>query len=72
MNPSVRYGNPLTALECQILQLRANGLQRRALAEAMGRSYWTIHAHLAQIRTKLGVGTTLEAVAEAWRRRLIY
>jgi DNA-binding NarL/FixJ family response regulator len=59
---------PLTARELELVQLLAQGLSNRAIAEALGISERTVQSHLTNIFAKLRVGSRLEAVLLAIRR----
>lgn len=59
---------PLTAREQEVLQLLAQGLNNRAIAEALYVSDRTVQAHLTNIFAKMGVSSRLEAVLSAIRR----
>lgn len=60
--------NDLTSRELEVLQLLAHGMNNRAIAESMSVSERTVHAHLSNIFTKMGVSSRLEAVLLAIRR----
>lgn len=60
--------NDLTSRELEVLQLLAQGMNNRAIAESMTVSERTVHAHLSNIFTKMGVSSRLEAVLFAIRR----
>lgn len=60
--------NDLTSRELEVLQLLAQGMNNRAIAESMSVSERTVHAHLSNIFTKMGVSSRLEAVLLAIRR----
>lgn len=60
--------NDLTSRELEVLQLLAQGMNNRAIAESMSVSERTVHAHLSNIFTKMGVSSRLEAVLFAIRR----
>lgn len=59
---------PLTSREQEVLQLLAQGLNNRAIAEALYVSDRTVQAHLTNIFAKMGVSSRLEAVLSAIRR----
>lgn len=63
--------NPLTTQETKVLQTISDLGTIAATAEELTISRNTVQTHLARIRLKTGVTTTLEAVAWAWRRGLI-
>lgn len=55
----------LTARELEVLQLLAQGMSNRAIAESLTISDRTVHAHLSNIFSKMGVSSRLEAVLSA-------
>jgi DNA-binding NarL/FixJ family response regulator len=57
----------LTVRERQVLRYTARGLSRREIAARMNVSVNTVRSHSQHMLTKLGVHTTLEAVALALR-----
>jgi two-component system, NarL family, response regulator LiaR len=59
---------PLTPREQEVLQMLAQGLNNRAIAEALYLSDRTVQAHLTNIFAKMGVSSRLEAVLTAIRR----
>lgn len=61
----------LTERETEVLALIAGGLSDREIAERLVLSPHTIHRHVANLRTKLGLPTRAAAVAAATRRGLI-
>lgn len=61
----------LTERETEVLALIASGLSDRAIAERLMLSPHTVHRHVANLRTKLGLPTRAAAVAAATRRGLI-
>jgi DNA-binding CsgD family transcriptional regulator/uncharacterized protein HemY len=68
--PSSR-GSPLTARECEVLRLVAEGKSDRGIAAELVLSEHTVHRHVANILTKLGCTSRSAAVAEALRKQLI-
>lgn len=62
---------PLTAREVQVLELLAEGLPNKAIAERLGISDQTVKFHVASISGKLGARNRTEAVRRAVRRGLI-
>lgn len=58
----------LTARELEVLQLLAQGMANRAIAEALFISERTVQSHLANIFAKMGVSSRLEAVLAGIRR----
>jgi pimeloyl-ACP methyl ester carboxylesterase/DNA-binding CsgD family transcriptional regulator len=76
--PSGEAGTPdplgeqvLTERETEVLALIADGLSDREIAERLVLSPHTIHRHVANLRTKLGLPTRAAVVAAATRRGLI-
>jgi LuxR family transcriptional regulator, maltose regulon positive regulatory protein len=65
-----RAGN-LTPRELEILRLVADGLSDRAMASQLGLSDHTVHRHVSNILTKLGVPSRSAAVATAVRNQLL-
>jgi pimeloyl-ACP methyl ester carboxylesterase/DNA-binding CsgD family transcriptional regulator len=61
----------LTKRETEVLGLIANGLSDREIAERLVLSPHTVHRHVANVRTKLGLPTRAAAVAAAARRGLL-
>jgi DNA-binding NarL/FixJ family response regulator len=66
--PKQDYG--LTAREQQILQLMAEGLIKKEVADRLSLSYHTVDTHLRNIYTKLHVHSCAGAVAKALKERL--
>ena len=64
-------GDDLTAREAEVLGLIAGGLSDREIAERLVLSPHTVHRHVANVRTKLGLPTRAAAVAAAARRGLL-
>lgn len=62
---------PLTRKEMQVLELLAEGLSNRALAERMFVSEATTRTHLRNINVKFGVHSRVHAIAVARRRGII-
>jgi two-component system, NarL family, response regulator YdfI len=62
---------PLTPREVQVLELLAEGLANKAIAERLVISDQTVKFHVAAILGKLGVANRTEAVRVAARRGLI-
>jgi DNA-binding NarL/FixJ family response regulator len=61
----------LTARELEVLELLADGLRNRDIAERLFVSTKTAAHHVAAIMSKLGVRSRGEAVAQALRDGLI-
>ncbi len=62
---------PLTAREAEVLRHVARGQTNRAIAEALFLSEHTVARHLANIYTKLGVGSRAAATAFAYEHALL-
>ena len=62
---------PLTAREIQVLELLAEGLPNKAIAERLRISDQTVKFHVASISGKLGAANRTDAVRRAVRRGLI-
>ncbi|MBW3609717.1 MAG: LuxR C-terminal-related transcriptional regulator, partial [Actinobacteria bacterium] len=58
----------LTRREREVLELIAEGLHNRAIAQRLVLSEHTVHRHVANLLNKLGVSTRAAAVARAPRR----
>jgi DNA-binding NarL/FixJ family response regulator len=78
--PAVRSGDrgsddarldPLTPREVQVLELLAEGLANKAIAERLAISDQTVKFHVASIYGKLGAANRTDAVRRAVRRGLI-
>jgi DNA-binding NarL/FixJ family response regulator len=63
--------DPLTAREVDVLELLAEGLPNKAIAERLGISDQTVKFHVASITGKLGVANRTGAVRAAVRRGLL-
>lgn len=61
----------LTARERAVLELAASGLRRDRIAHRLNISLPTVDMHSRNLRRKLSVMTTVEAVAVAMRMRLL-
>jgi pimeloyl-ACP methyl ester carboxylesterase/DNA-binding CsgD family transcriptional regulator len=61
----------LTKRETEVLSLIASGLSDREIAERLVLSPHTVHRHVANVRTKLGLPTRAAAVAAAAKRGLL-
>jgi DNA-binding NarL/FixJ family response regulator len=62
---------PLTARELEVLELLAEGLPNKAIAERLGISDQTVKFHVAAICGKLGAANRTDAVRLGVRRGLI-
>ncbi len=58
----------LSEREMQVLREAARGLPNKDIARRLNLSVRTVHTHLGNIFTKLGVGSRTEAVLLALRR----
>jgi DNA-binding NarL/FixJ family response regulator len=66
-----RFEEPLTAREVQVLELLAEGLPNKQIAERLGISDQTVKFHVSSISAKLGAANRTDAVRRAVRRGLI-
>jgi len=62
---------PLTPREIQVLELLAEGMPNKAIAERLEISDQTVKFHVASISGKLGAANRTDAVRRAVRRGLI-
>jgi len=62
---------PLTSREFEILGLVAQGLTNKRIATRLGRSEHTVHRHIANILTKLGLPSRAAAVSYAAKHGLV-
>ncbi|HYW50856.1 MAG TPA: LuxR C-terminal-related transcriptional regulator, partial [Gemmatimonadaceae bacterium] len=69
--PPRAAGVTLTARECDVLRLIADGLGNPAIAARLGISEHTVHRHVANMLVKLGVPSRSAAVASATRLGLL-
>jgi DNA-binding CsgD family transcriptional regulator len=67
-SPSVAQ---LTRREIEVLELLAEGLSTKDLAKQLGVSPFTIRSHIESILLKTGVHTQAQAVAYAYRAKLL-
>ena len=65
------YEEPLTPREVQVLELLAEGLANKAIAERLHISDQTVKFHVASIAGKLGAANRTDVVRRAVRRGLI-
>jgi DNA-binding NarL/FixJ family response regulator len=65
------FAEPLTAREIQVLELLAEGLANKAIAERLGISDQTVKFHVAAISGKLGAANRTDTVRRAVRQGLI-
>ena len=68
---SLAVEEALTPREVQVLELLAEGLANKAIAERLGISDQTVKFHVASISSKLGAVNRTDAVRRAVRRGLI-
>ena len=61
----------LTTRQIEILRFMARGAQAQEVASTLGISVNTVRTHIQRILRRLGVRNQLEAVAKAFRERLI-
>ncbi|REG88693.1 response regulator transcription factor [Algoriphagus antarcticus] len=61
----------LTPKETEVLKHLANGLSYKMIADQLGISYFTVNNHVKKIYEKLQVHSLGEAVALAYRKRLL-
>lgn len=62
---------PLTPRQTEVLRLLANGSNVDEIAGALGISIHTVRTHIQRILETLGVHSQVEAVARAFRHRLL-
>lgn len=62
---------PLTAREREVLQLLAQGIPNKQIAQRLAISEHTVKFHVSAIMTKLGASSRTEAVTTAARRGLL-
>ena len=67
----VAIAEPLTPREIEVLELVAEGLPNKAIAERLRISDQTVKFHLASVHGKLGAANRTDAVRRAVRRGLI-
>ena len=70
-DPTQRSADLLSEREFDVLRLAARGLPNKEIARRMGLSIRTVHSHLANIFTKMHVGSRTEAVLMALRQGMI-
>lgn len=69
--PADAIVEPLTQRELQVLELLAEGLPNKSIAERLGISDQTVKFHVASISGKLGASNRTDAVRRAVRRGLL-
>jgi DNA-binding NarL/FixJ family response regulator len=62
---------PLSDRELEVLNLIAEGLSNKLVAQGLGISEHTVKTHVTAILTKLGASSRTEAVSQAIRRGLV-
>jgi DNA-binding NarL/FixJ family response regulator len=65
------FEEPLTHRELEVLELLAEGLPNKGIAERLGISDQTVKFHIASIMGKLGASNRVETVRRAVRRGLL-
>ena len=65
------FDEPLTPREVEVLELLAEGLSNKAIAERLGISDQTVKFHVAAICGKLGAANRTDVVRRAIRRGLV-
>jgi DNA-binding CsgD family transcriptional regulator len=72
-NPGEELDSPesLTAREAEVLELIAEGLSNRRVADRLGISEHTVKFHVGSIYGKLGASSRAELIRRAARRGLI-
>ena len=71
VNPNGAKASALTKRERQVLALLADGLEQREIAERLVISTKTVSSHIERILAKLGVRSRAQAVALAFRDKLV-
>jgi DNA-binding CsgD family transcriptional regulator len=69
--PVSEQDEPLTAREREVLQLLAQGIPNKQIAQRLSISEHTVKFHVSAIMTKLGAASRTEAVTTAARRGLL-
>jgi DNA-binding NarL/FixJ family response regulator len=69
--PQPSIPDMLSDREYEVLRLAAKGLPNKEIARRLGVSIRTVHSHLANIFTKMQVGSRTEAVLQALRQGMI-
>jgi DNA-binding NarL/FixJ family response regulator len=70
-NDDVEIDEPLTPREIEVLELLAEGLPNKAIADRLHISDQTVKFHVSSISGKLGAANRTDAVRRAVRRGLI-
>ena len=71
LDDDARFEEPLTPREIQVLELLAEGLPNKAIADRLHISDQTVKFHVSSIAGKLGAANRTDAVRRAVRRGLI-
>ncbi len=71
VEPVSEQSEPLTAREQDVLQLLAQGIPNKQIAQRLSISEHTVKFHVSAIMTKLGAASRTEAVTTAARRGLL-
>src|SRR5437867_2453042 len=71
LDGELAQAEPLTPREIEVLELLAEGLPNKAIAERLHISDQTVKFHVASISGKLGAANRTDAVRRAVRRGLI-
>lgn len=67
----LKAGERLSAREVEVLKLAARGMSNGDIADALRVSLRTVKGHLAEIFSKLGVGSRTEAIATCLRAGIL-
>ncbi len=65
------FSERISPRECEVLQLAANGLRNKAIADKLGISVRTVEGHFHSILAKLGASSRTEAVLCAISRHIV-
>ena len=71
LDDELAQAEPLTAREIEVLELLAEGLPNKAIADRLRISDQTVKFHVSSISGKLGAANRTDAVRRAVRRGLI-
>ncbi len=70
-SPAEDLPEPLSERELEVLELVAEGLSNKLIAQALNISEHTVKTHVASIFSKLGASSRTEAVSQALRKGLV-